>query len=144
MRAHATTFPARQEDPHLDISSLIDVSFLLLVFFLVTSTLRRVDTEIGMTEEGRGLATTIAQPMEIGIDAAGTISVDGTPLVADVNSRDVPELRALLTEKQKLATLTGTLVSVLIEANDAAEHQRLVDVLNALGRSKITHFAFAP
>ena len=28
-----------QSDPELDISSLIDVSFLLLIFFIVTSTL---------------------------------------------------------------------------------------------------------
>ena len=43
-------FQVEQEpEPELDISSLIDVCFLLLIYFLVTSTITPRETDLGMS-----------------------------------------------------------------------------------------------
>ena len=47
-RVHSQT-RGSDEDPELDISSLIDVSFLLLIYFIVTSTLQKRETDLGIT-----------------------------------------------------------------------------------------------
>ncbi len=143
MKARATTYPAQQENPLLDISSLIDVSFLLLIFFLVTSTLLKEETDLNLSTAGGRSLIASPEPLRIGIDAAGVISVDGKAVATDVTIREVAELRALLAENRELATLAGAYVSVVIDSADDAQHQRLVDVMGALGASKITHFAFA-
>jgi biopolymer transport protein ExbD len=40
--------PEEESDPELDISSLVDVAFLLLIYFLVTSTLRPDETDLSI------------------------------------------------------------------------------------------------
>ena len=40
--------PERAKDPELDISSLVDVAFLLLIYFLVTSTLKKDETDLSI------------------------------------------------------------------------------------------------
>ena len=40
--------PDGDNDPELDISSLVDVAFLLLIYFLVTSTLRPDETDLSI------------------------------------------------------------------------------------------------
>ncbi|MFT5409512.1 MAG: biopolymer transport protein ExbD, partial [Verrucomicrobiales bacterium] len=66
------------EDPELDISSLIDVSFLLLIYFIVTSTLQKRETDLSIT-----LPSTVptdstdpVDPLAIKIAMDGTITVD--------------------------------------------------------------------
>lgn len=46
------------QDPMLDISPMIDLSFLLLVYFLATSTLEPVESDLGMTMPGDKERTT--------------------------------------------------------------------------------------
>ena len=59
--------PVEEAEPVLDMSSLIDVSFLLLIYFLVTSTLDPKEADLGMklpTTE-----TSAANPVEIDPDS---------------------------------------------------------------------------
>ena len=62
-----------EEEPTLDISSLIDVSFLLLIYFLITSTLQKKEADLGLT-----LPTQIPNDNPDPIDpVAIKITVDG-------------------------------------------------------------------
>lgn len=144
MRAIPMTPQARGDDPILDISSLIDVSFLLLVFFLVTSTLTEKEADLSLSIPGCCDGGQFAyEPMRIGIDRYGTISVDGEPVAIDSSNREAPELRQQIQERQNLAQFTNSDLSIRIEAADDARHQRLIDVMNALAARKVTTFAFA-
>jgi biopolymer transport protein ExbD len=61
--------------PELDISSLIDVCFLLLIYFLVTSTIAPRETDLAMSlpAANPGSEQPKIEPMFIRVDAAGVI-----------------------------------------------------------------------
>ncbi|MCB1077328.1 MAG: biopolymer transporter ExbD [Verrucomicrobiae bacterium] len=131
----------KEEEPALDMSSLIDVSFLLLIYFLVTSTLDPKEADLGIqlptTESSASTAIEIDQ-MTIELNAEGHIIVDQEVLDTDPNDRKVPLLTAKITEYSQAAQLTNSQPVVIVKADDAAKGQRFVDVLDALAGAKIS------
>lgn len=101
----------------LSLTSLIDVIFLLLLFFMLTSTFARLG-EIELT----GAAQGAGQPQ-----SAPPVFVRLGPESLTVNSVETP-LEALRAE---LTTRAGEGL-VLIALSDGVEAQRLVDVLAVL------------
>ena len=130
----------KEDEPGLDMSSLIDVSFLLLIYFLVTSTIDPKETDLGMT-----LPTTTALPQtEVKMDQLTiTINTEGHILVGDdvydtdPNDRDVPLLSAKVSEYSQGAKMSNEEPIVVVSADDASKSQRFVDVLNALAKHGI-------
>lgn len=123
------------QDPVLDMSPLIDLSFLLLVYFLVTSTLDPVESDLAMTMPG---ITVPGKPgfdfdrMEVEVNGAGHIVANGEVLDTGAESREVPLLLDRLKTYAASARLTATEPTVSISADDGAKGQRFVDVLNVL------------
>ncbi len=144
MKAITVNARIREDDPVLDISSLIDVSFLLLVFFLVTSTLQRIETDLSVVGNGVRDGSTTEPPVQLGIaiNAAGIVSLEGETVGSDVADHRIPALRQRLAETRDIARLGGADVMVRINAADDALHQRLVDVMNALASAHLSHITF--
>lgn len=130
-----------EPEPQLDISSMIDVAFLLLIYFLVTSSLDPKEADLGIqlptTESSASTAVEVDQ-MTIEINAEGHIVVDSEVLDTDQNDRKVPLLTARVTEYAQAAQLTNSQPVVIVKSDDAAKGQRFVDVLDALAGAKIT------
>lgn len=123
------------ENPGLDMSSLIDVSFLLLIYFIVTSTIEPKEADLGMTmptSQSDGSANVEVDQMTINVDPNGVIKIDDAPVSDNVNDRKVPELVKRLRTYAESARLTTSEPIVIISADDGAKNQRFVDVLNAL------------
>lgn len=123
-------------NPALDMSSLIDVSFLLLIYFLVTSTLDPKEADLGMTMPTQSATSSSADVdidyMNIEVNSSGHVVVDEEVLDTDPEDRDVPLLMDRLRTYAESARLTDSDPIVIIAADDAAKSQRFVDVLNAL------------
>lgn len=127
-------------EPGLDMSSMIDVSFLLLIYFLVTSTLDPKEADLGMTlptTDSSSASEVEIDQMTIEVNAAGTIVVDDKTLDDDVNSRTLPLLDDKLKQYKEAADLTGSQPVVVVAADDEAVGQRFIDVLNALAKVEI-------
>ena len=137
-----------KDEPELNISSLIDICFLLLIYFLVTSTLQPSETDLNMqlpaaapTEEQPPI-----DPMFIRIDPSGAILV-GTGQAQQTLDTD-PEVRALPLLSQQLKMYANAAVAadsqplVQVYADGEAEQQRVVDVLNALAGANINKVTF--
>ncbi|MEC8906563.1 MAG: biopolymer transporter ExbD [Verrucomicrobiota bacterium] len=134
----------RQEadkDPELDISSLVDVAFLLLIYFLVTSTLRPDETDLSIV-----LPTQIptenpdpVDPVAIVIGPSGLVTYDGEdiPTSGAKGADRLPKLRNLLKEYKLLADSSGSKPMVIVAADDEGKTQRFIDVVNALASAKI-------
>lgn len=118
------------------MSSLIDVSFLLLIYFLVTSTLDPKEADLGMTMPTERNNDVVTQPtidtMEIKVNSSGYIVVNKEVLESDPESRETPLLLDRLRTYVATAKLTHSEPAVIIAADDAAKGQRFVDVVNAL------------
>lgn len=138
-RYHMTT--EGEIEPTLEIASLIDISFLLLIYFMVTSTLQPSEADLGMTlpsEVALPTAVTI-DPFVISIDATGTITQNGEEIESDPNRRDLPELYERLKNHKSLSETTGDEQIVVIAAADDSLQQRFVDVANVLAELKISN-----
>jgi biopolymer transport protein ExbD len=120
--------------PALDISSLIDVSFLLLIYFLVTSTLEPRESDLSMelpTDSGPSSNIKI-DPLKIRLTQSGEISI------ADQLMADDRSMEAELDRYKELTDATGNKPIVIISADDDAKQQRFIDLMNALARVGIT------
>ncbi|MEM0897802.1 MAG: biopolymer transporter ExbD [Verrucomicrobiota bacterium] len=126
-----------QDEPGLDISSLIDVSFLLLIYFLITSSLQKKETDLTLMLPSSvpSAQSDPIDPVSIRIDPDGAVYYDD-PVVEEASDpakpNNLPELLSRLTEYRELATAAGDTPIVIVDANDAGKTQRLVDVINVL------------
>ena len=126
--------PEQVEDPALDISSLIDVSFLLLIYFLVTSTLEPRESDLSMempTDSGKATSIQI-DPLKIRLTAAGQISI------ADQIMADDAQVEAELDRYKQLTDATNKKPLVIVTSDDEAKQQRFIDLMNGLAKVGIT------
>ena len=122
------------ENPGMDISSLIDVSFLLLIYFLVTSTLEPRESDLSMempTDSGKASSIQI-DPLKIRLTAAGQISI------ADQIMADDAQVEAELDRYKQLTDATNKKPLVIVSSDDDAKQQRFIDLMNGLAKVGIT------
>jgi biopolymer transport protein ExbD len=140
-----------EPDPLLDMSPMIDMSFLLLIYFLVTSTLEPTEADLAMTMPSSmsdGSSKVEIDMMTIQVNAAGHVVLNDEVLDTDAATRDVPMLMDRLRTYVESARLTESEPMVIIAADDASKGQRFVDILNALADptvdiSKVTITGFS-
>jgi biopolymer transport protein ExbD len=149
MARHRKYEAPEEEEPGLDISSLIDVCFLLLIYFLVTSTITPRESDLGMALPANNPDPSLQpelDPIFIRIDANGLISTgvgnSVQPLDSDVNVREVPLLRGQLDLYASAARAANQTPLVQVYAEGEASQQRVIDVLNALAAVNITSVTF--
>lgn len=117
------------------MSSLIDVSFLLLIYFLVTSTLDPKEADLGMTmptSQSSAPSEVEIDQMTVEVNSSGQIVLNEEVLDTNAEVREVPLLLDRLTTYAESARLTDSKPMVIIAADDASKGQRFIDVLNAL------------
>ncbi len=134
------------DDPALDIASLIDIAFLLLIYFLITTTLEPKEGDLNMT-----FPTVQAPPdREILIDHLNVeLQQDGVVLAGAAGSMEVmdsdpsvlelPLLVQKLKEYKAAVELAGAEPLVIIKADDSAKQQRFIDIIDALAEVEIAN-----
>jgi biopolymer transport protein ExbD len=129
-------FSSRQPEPaSMQLAPMIDIVFLLLIFFIVTWQFTRSETELSVSvptaQEG---AEPERQRGEIVINilAEGTIRVEGTTV----------DLSQLL---DKLASIAGQFPNqpVRIRGDGTVEYQRIVEVIDTCQKAGIWNISFA-
>jgi biopolymer transport protein ExbD len=122
----------------LQIAPMLDVMFVLLMFFMVMAGQQVKEAELGVSVPGSGQPSTTAKtPVTIRIAPDGVVTFNDTP-VDSREDREMPRLRARL--KNLIEALAEQ--SVIIRPNDRAPYQRVVDVLNACGAERVKNLTF--
>ncbi len=135
------------ENPGLDISSLIDVSFLLLIYFLITSTLEPKEGDIGMTVPTDRLNEAPREydfdRPEIEVDALGIVTFSGEIVGANPEVRELVQLTDRLETYLKAANVYSSKAKagVNLSVDDSVKGQRFMDVMNCLAGVGITDVA---
>jgi len=149
MARHKKIEKPEEDEPGVDISSLIDVCFLLLIYFLVTSTIVKKEQDLDMTLPSVAPSDTPPEirPLFIKLEDSGFIylKTDGAPeelIESDPDSRILPVLTPRLETYAAAARSSSSepLVQIYVEAE--ARQQRVIDVLNALAGTGITKVTF--
>ena len=117
-----------REEPEVNLTSLIDVVLLLLIFFMVsTSFVKQSQISISLPEaESAAVIEEFPEQLEIMITEQGTYLVNGRELI---NSR--PE-----TIRNALQKLSGgnTNLPLTISADANARHQHVVTAMDVAGK----------
>jgi len=129
-----------EPEPELSMAPLIDVAFLLLIFFLVTTTLQKQEADLALALPG--LATIESEPVKVD-QMLVQIMIDGSILVnkelveSEPGNRDLPNLTDRLTRYAAAADISGSEPMVIIDCHEEAFEQRFIDVLNACAKATI-------
>ena len=124
-------------DPEVNLTSLIDVVLLLLIFFMVsTSFVKESQISITLPEaESEAVANEVPEQLEIMITEQGTYLVNGRELV---NNRPETIRNAL----QRVST-GDTSLPLTISADANARHQHVVTAMDVAGRLGFTRISIA-
>ena len=128
--------PRRAESVDINLTPLIDVVFLLLIFFMVTTTFDRAsELKIDLPQASQAPEEQQVDKLELVIDAAGNYFLDGNELV---NTK--PEtVRAAL---QKGAG-GRTDLPLIIRADAHTPHQAVVTAMDAAQKVGLTRMSIA-
>ena len=137
----ASNSPAEDQSAQLNISSLIDVAFLLLIFFLVTSTLQPREADLNMSLAGEGPPHELA-PVTIAISADDTVLWADEPIL-DSQSASIEPLREALRNYRIMTESFNQKPAFVLKADDAASYQRMVDVINAFAHEGVKDLLLA-
>jgi biopolymer transport protein ExbD len=124
----------RREDAGVDLTPLIDVVFLLLIFFMVSTTfIRETQLKIDLPEASGELQEVDDEVIEITIDRRGDYAVNHRLLV----NRELETLLRALREQ----TADASTQRVIITADANASHQAVVRAMDAAGRTGLSRIS---
>jgi biopolymer transport protein ExbD len=111
----------------INITPMLDLAYVLLVIFIIMTTATVQGIKVNLPKASAQPSLGISKTKAISITADGTIYLDTFPV-------SMTELENLL-RQYKAATPD---LPVIIKADSGIQYQRVVDVLDLLGRLEIT------
>ena len=124
----------RREEVGINLTPLIDIVFLLLIFFMVSTTFtRETQLSIDLPEAKGTAAETTDEKIEILIDEGGRYRVNGQGLVDG-------RLRTLQAAIYKISAGDTTL-PMIITADAQATHENVVRAMDAAGQMGFVHLS---
>ncbi|MBF0470116.1 MAG: biopolymer transporter ExbD [Gammaproteobacteria bacterium] len=125
-----------REEPELNITPLIDVVFLLLIFFMVSTTFqkeRAVTIELPQASSDERMKQ--QDPLELVISAEGNYYIGGRKVTKSN--------RQQLTQAIALALKESDEKRVTIRADQQTPHQAVITAMDAIRHAGIAHIGFA-
>lgn len=139
------TIPIPQDDPELNVSSLIDMVFLLLVYFMATCSLVKSEGDLAIKLPGMiSQAVNVEMPDEqmIEVRSDNGVFLNGAAF-GDRQSRELPDLVTVLQRYRLSSDASGNKALITIAAEDKARYQRVIDVLDACAEAGIENVTFS-
>ena len=120
----------------INLTPLIDVVFLLLIFFMVSTTFER-DSELSIELPQASAAPEVRNPqsIEVTIDARGRIYIDGRQLVNTQSQTVVQALREASKDREA--------PPLVISADANTPHQAVVQIMDAARELGFVRLTFA-
>jgi len=126
--------PHKPEEPDVNLTPMIDVVFLLLLFFMVsTSFIRESSLKVDLPEATGQILTEKQDPIDIVINADGQFIINNTTVLEPDNARLAELLKQAVGDRQD--------PHIIISADADAEYQHIVtamDTAQQLGYTRLT------
>lgn len=116
----------------INITPLIDVVFILLIFFAVTTSFVTPSSIKMDLPKAKGEAVEDKKNIRVAVDSAGALYIDGEPIKDEELEGRLKTLKDLHPE-----------ATVIIEADEKAMHGKVVFVIDKAKRVDYTKFAIA-
>ncbi|MCB1649398.1 MAG: biopolymer transporter ExbD [Pseudomonadales bacterium] len=125
-----------QEELQLNLTPLIDVVFLLLIFFMVSTTFtRETRLAVNLPEADGEPVQDAPRIIEIAVSQGGSYAIDGRALVNN-------EIRTLMRALEEVSGGDHEIALILIADADAT-HQSVVTAMDAIGQSGFSRLSIA-
>ena len=128
----------------LDVSSLIDVVFLLLIYFIVTAQIVAKEGDIPFMLPAD---VPTMEMIDIPVEARIRINPDESVMVEGMTfSASDKELRGLVDQIRGLRSMAEAQRSpffVTLDPNKDTKHSRIIDVMDACAEAKVKNLTFA-
>ena len=128
----------------LQIAPLIDVVFLLLIYFMVTASLFKKEADLGFMLPAKvDVPESLDIPIEVLIEVSedGNILIEGMIFGEDENNLD--DLIGQLLSLKEAADTSGSELIVNILPEDKALHGRIIDVMDACAAADVKNMSFS-
>ena len=126
-----------RDEPDINLTSLIDVVLLLLVFFMVTTSfVRESQIAIRLPEADVQSELKLIPPLEISVTAGGAYRVNGRALVDSTPATLAAAIRKLAADPELISSVT-------ISADAQASHQSVVTAMDVAGRLGFSEISIA-
>ncbi len=125
-----------RDDVDINLTPLIDVVFLLLIFFMVTTTfIRQSDLKIDLPQASAEPKPQPEKMLELIIDASGRFYVDGRGVINNRPETLIAALRKALNGRRDLP--------MTIRADARTPHQSVVTALDSAARIGLSRISIA-
>jgi biopolymer transport protein ExbD len=122
----------RTQDIDINLTPLIDVVFLLLIFFMVSTTFTKESRiEIDLPESSSKISAEQTTPVEIVIDKNGHYRINGIALA----NHDLVTLITALSEYDDKET------PIIIAADKTTPYQAVITALDAAAKNGLMHIS---
>ncbi|WP_375437532.1 ExbD/TolR family protein [uncultured Hymenobacter sp.] len=118
----------RKLSSHVETSSMNDIMFFLMLFFLIVSTMVNPNVIKLLLPNAKSSKQVMKQPITVSVDAAGAVFVNKKPTSAEGLEG---ELKSLIANQQL------DLPTVVLRVDASQNVQKLVDILEIGNRLKI-------
>ena len=139
------------DEDKVDLTPMIDVTFLLLIYFMVTTMLKQPEAELSIQLPGKPQSSDVT-PMEmlkVRIGDEGEVYLNGSE-IEDGQDFSMPDLVGNLKQQKGMRDQlieSGTPkevaeLKVQIDSSGIAEHQASISVLNACSEAGVDKVTF--
>jgi biopolymer transport protein ExbD len=134
-----------QADAGFQIAPMIDVVFVIMLFFMVMAGAVKVEHELKTTLPGNAETakeTEMPDEITIGVSENGTITINEDP-VGQPNDKVLDNLYNEMMKMATAAKQSKTKLLITVQAEEAAKYERVINVLDVLARAEISNVTFA-
>lgn len=134
-----------EENLQFQIAPMIDVIFILILFFMCSAGAIKVENHLSSSLPGTVAADSpveIPDEQVIRVTGNGNILLNDRQFDAGARGHQLPELVATLERFLESANANQTKAMVTVSPERNASYQRVIDVMNACAAAKITNVGF--
>jgi biopolymer transport protein ExbD len=132
-------------DAGFQIAPMIDVVFVIMLFFMVMAGAVKVEHELKTTLPGNAETakeTEMPDEVTIGVAENGQITINEDP-VGQPQDRELEGLFNEMTKMAQAAKQSKTKLLITVQAEEAARYERVINVLDVLARADISNVTFS-
>jgi biopolymer transport protein ExbD len=128
------------------IAPMIDVVFVIMLFFMVMAGAVKVERELKTTLPGVAQAN-LADPEQppdeiiVTVEETGVVTLNEEEFDSPDNKL-LPNFTGTLMRLKQQADSRNAKVMVTIQAEEQARYERVIDVLNAMAKAKVSNVTF--
>jgi biopolymer transport protein ExbD len=145
LRKYSERVATKLDEPRLSVAPLVDVCFLLMVYFMVTTTIVPAERDVSTEIPAPGVKSTRVPSVSVMLHVQKTGWIVLNPgnheivISRDPSDRELPKLEGFLST---LMVGLHDLPPLMVRADGEAQHQRVVDVMNVLSKIGWTRVGF--